>query len=336
MMKKDNGYISVQILLMIFAVTMLIGGVIIILHFSIFYENRFIKDENLKKEMLTAAEEIVNSLISDSTPEEDSRKDEVWEKINNQEKKDMIIDLEDLSSKINPNLIRKNLIDDSDIKNNFLNGENSDNFQQFREDNLFFTNPESFKGYFDENYMEKHFSCYSPANINITDEFVLKRIYEARTGSKDDAEKFHQKIQSKLKNKEIINLEELEKMTGDDFNKIYPFVFTQPQMNVNFISEYILTQIIGYDNFYINNPEQKVQTIVSKRENEIITEQMLKSIIGAEENNRIYQYLGTHTWMWKLKIKKEKIILEYILMRIPDIDDKVSAARLLEIRWYSE
>jgi hypothetical protein len=71
------------------------------------------------------------------------------------------------------------------------------------------------------------------------------------------------------------------------------------------------------------------------REGSELTGPELHKIIGAAENNRIYQYLGPTTWFWKITVSRGNARLELIVARLPSEEEAAPRFFITEERYSS-
>jgi len=283
-------------------------------------------------------------LALDPTPESDSPEDPIWRQLSVQNSaaadetgSSPVIELEDASSKINPNWVRKNLFERTSLSALFSPvaasiGSPSDHLQQLREDRGFFCDLEvGYGSLFSAETRTKYLTAWSYANINLTDEFVLQRLCELRTGNAAAAETFHTSIQRLLQQGKILHEEELEEFFGTDYRQLYPVVNALPWWNVHYLPPLILRQILSYPGFRISDPAARADRILAACEKGEVSPKDLQSLVGAPADHIIYQYLGTVTWFWKITIVAGSDRLEAVLCRLPPAqtnpDSDLSAER---------
>lgn len=327
-MENNRGFISVQVLFILLILSMLSTGIIILAGILLNYESRSNKRWNTKVLIEETAVKVLKLIIEDSTPESDSKIDRIWEEIESLKTDDITIELKDVSSCLNPNWIRKNLFAKTNLDSLFTGGRSADELQQYREDNGFFTDIYTgYKEFFDEQTMNKYFSPYSYANLNISDEFALKQLYTLRTGNSSGAEAFHTKVQDLLINKKLLKKDELENFLMSDYSLLYPVINVEPPLNIHYVDTYILEELLSYPDFNVKEPENCLDILISLRDNQELTSEDLISIIQIKEpedeedesetESRIFQYIGVKTWFWQITVIKGNYKLILIAARLP-------------------
>ena len=112
-------------------------------------------------------------ILDDPTPEADSGWDPVWARVQGGSPSGIAVSLEDLSGRLGINWIRKELLESLDVLK-----EDAAAVQQRREDQGLQLDIHA--GYGDliaEEALDRLFTPYSPFNVNVADEFALRRLY---------------------------------------------------------------------------------------------------------------------------------------------------------------
>lgn len=258
-----------------------------------------------------AVSEVIDALLDDPTPESDAKGDPVWDMLDDFA---FEVALSDVSSRINPNTIRKNLLDRTGLGALLFDPAQpvgSDALQQYRKEEGLSTDIRAhYAEYFSRSAFEELLTGYGWANINVTDEFVLRSIYVCRVGEEGDAGKFRER-ESMPAN------EELKEYLGADFRRVYPVINAEPIWNVHFLPQRIVREILSYRALGVEDPIGATQTILSLRERAEISSADLSAITGLPPGSRLHQYLGVRTWFWRIRAKVDDAGIEVILARIP-------------------
>jgi hypothetical protein len=303
--------------ILIFMASVAAGGALV-LQAALSYGRKSADKDAERISLEKEAERVIAALTEDPTPEADSPGDSVWESIHTSQTEGVEIALEDVSSKLNPNWVQKAVFEKTRLGDILLSGENADALQQRREDEGFSLDIASeYKDFIREEALPKYFSAYGYANINVTDEFALRKLYALRTGDEPGSEVFHGRVQQLLAAKKILKSSELRAFLGVDFDKLFPVVNAEPVFNVHFVEPLVLTELLSYPDWKIEHPAQTAELILGARDSSELTGPELRKIIGAAENNRIYQYLGSTTWFWKIVVSRGNTRLECIVARLP-------------------
>lgn len=328
--QSTSGSVTVNLLIVIAFVAVLIGA-------AFAYINRWfptaaeeVRIDQVHAQLDSTLSKLMATLASDPTPESDSITDPVWIWIASQSGTQ--ISLKDVSSRIDPNWVRPDLLDKTTLHLLFtpsgqVTGAPSAYLRQYRFDHGFYSDLSAGYGMlFSSLTIAQYLTPWSYANINVTDEFALQKLYAVRTGDEAAAEVFHTEIQQLLRERRIVKEGDLQSFLGNDYDKLYPVVNALSLWNVQFLPELILRQTLAYPPFKVKDPQSKADTILSLRAETEITPDRLRQIIGLPDGHPIYQYLGTTTWFWKATIGYKDVTLVAVLCRLPpDFPDSATS-----------
>ncbi len=273
---KERGSISAVILglLLFISVLFLSGSVFIEIALK---ELKKSEERDIEKELLlNTADQIVQLLLDDPTPFADALQDPVWDDMQSIEHKAIkAVSLKDVSSLIGINWVRKELLEKLGVLDF---GKTPQELQQFREDSGIHLNIETaFHDFLEEENIEEFFTAYNYFNINISDEFVLRKLYFIRTGNMEEAEVFHTKIQNIRIEKKQLEPQDLESfLSGLNYDILFPVLNAEPVMNIHFVHEKILEDLFSY----YEVPAEKADSIINLRESSEWTVDDLKAMIG--------------------------------------------------------
>jgi hypothetical protein len=331
--KRQAGFTSVTAMTLLVFLAAVASGGALILRAALSYDARSEEKYRSRLALQKEAEDIISALARDSTPEADSPIDSVWNEVERLRAEGVQVLLQDVSSALNPNWIQKNLFQKTAIGGLLQPGKTADELQQRREDKGFFIDIGSAYGdLFQEDALAKYFTGYGYANINVTDEFVLRKIYQIRTGDEAGAEVFHSRVQRLLMDRKQLKKEQVNEFLSDAYGKLYPLLNVEPEMNVHFVDPFILRELLSYPDLKIPHPQDAARLIVESRKSGELTALELRKIIGAAEENRIYQYLGVTTWFWKIIVESGSDRLELIVARLPAEEDARPRFLIIEER----
>ncbi len=314
--RGDSGAAAVQFLAALLFLSAVVIGAGFFLSSMAGMQKRHTDTNTVMREMDEMIQTVVEELMNDPTPEIHSRDDSVWawhEKTEN----GYTVTITPLSDRINPNFVRKNLFERTSLSSLFKSGRNADELQQFREDEGLSLSPEGYADFFDEALFESCFSCYGWANINLVDEFAVRSLALALTGSEYTAEGMRNKIQTLLIDRQLVNRNGLRAALAGDYEDLFPFINAEPLMNVNFIEPLILREIIAYPDYGITSPHVRAQELLNLREGGGVSESVIRNITGADETNRLYYYLGSVTWFWEISVEGKNRSCRAVVCRIP-------------------
>ena len=208
----------------------------------------------LEAELNDALDRLLAVLMNDPTPEADSFSDPVWKAVSENE----MLRLRDVSSALNPNWVRKNLFEKTNLGALFTSGFDASALQQYREDSGFHLDIRAGYGsFFDDKTLDRYFTPYGWANLNTSDEFALRRLAELRSGDAGFAEIFHSRIQSMPLEKKLVKPEEIKAFLADGCDMLFPAVNAEPSFNVHFLDPRILEALLSYPDFNIREPASR-------------------------------------------------------------------------------
>ncbi len=335
--ERDAGSISMSALAILVFMAAVAAGGALVLRASLSYGRRSRDREEARSALEKEAERVMEALTADDTPEADCPSDAVWDAVKVPQTEGVEIALEDVSSRINPNWAQKAVFQKTHLGNILLSTDpDADALQQRREDKGFSLDVKAHYGdLIKEEALSKYFSAYGYANLNVTDEFALRKLWAVRMGTETGAEAFHGRVQQLLAAKKVLKPSEVRTFLAGEYDKLFPVMNAEPVFNVHFIEPLLLTEFLSYPDWKIKHPAQTAELILGSRDSSELTGPELRKIIGAEENNRIYQYLGPTTWFWKITVTRGNARLEWIVARLPAEDEGAPRFLLTEERFSS-
>ena len=318
---KDSGFSSIQTMLILLVLSLTVLGLGTGISLT---QNYYQKNDEVQQDLIILENEvtaIIKQLENNPTPLSDSMADPVWSYIEDQSGKYEYLELSDISSRINPNWVRSVFFERTDLKKFLLKGVSPDMLKDHRSKTGYVLDIySSYSALIDSEALDIFFTPYSYLNVNTAYEYVLKDMYELVTGDSGGARSFHAFIASALSEKHIISEEELLLEVGGDYKSVYPIINALPEMNVHFIPELILEQVLSYPygGEVIENNSSIVNNLLSLRMNDEITPEGLQSLIETEGlEERIFHHLGTKTWFWKVEIANKRTAVEAIIVCVP-------------------
>jgi len=336
---RDNGSTTVLILGVLGFLSIITLSTYLFLEYSIkeIYRNEAI--EQRKNALINEAEKVMDLFLNDVTPYADSRIDAVWEHAKNSEDRGIQIRLTDISSYYGVNWIRKEMLNHGNL---LKFGKSSDELQQYRWDTGIHLNMEpDYLDFFPPVILNRYFTTYNFFNINICDEFALENLYFVRTGDRDKARLFRQKIQdfwkgSKPGKPRMIEPADLKSFLGLEYARLYPLMNAEPVFNVHFMPEEILSQLFTYE--YHSVPHNVLEFLVGGRMNQEWSIGELEVIIGDNyKKTFLHHYIGVTTWFWQIEITSSNdehgsLTLRWIVVRVPQDSEREDEIeyRLLE------
>ena len=327
-LKGREGSTSIFALTLLVLVAAAAAGGVLILQAALSYVSRSSAREQIRLSLWKEGQRIVGLLASDPTPASDSPLDPVWAGLSGSETPGMHTTLEDVSSRLNANWVQKSLFQETMFAEFLQPGRTAQDLQQRREDKGITTDIASEYGdIIKEDALSRYFSGYCYANLNTTDEFALRKLYAIRMADQQGAEVFRTHWQQMMIQKKTLKRSEVRDFLGVDYGKLFPLMNAEPSFNVHFMDALLLTQILSIADLKIPKPAESAQLILGARDRSELTLDDLPRMIGAKDDNMIYQYLGVTTWFWKIIAARGVNRLEMIVARVPSDDG--SAARFL-------
>ncbi len=315
---RQAGSATVAALVLLILLASMAGGGVLIIRGALLRENRSVAGYDLRRALEKEGMRIVAALGEDPTPKADSPHDPVWSALTSPEMPEVTVALQDVSSALNPNWVQKNVFTRTGLKTLLKDSGSADVLQQRRADQGFFTDIKAAYGdLFAEGALEKYFTPYGYPNINVTDEFALRKLFALRTGDEAAADVFHSRIQGLLMEQRILMPDQLRTFLGLDYDTLYPVMNVEPCMNAHFVDHRILEELLAYPDLKVPRPQAAAQAILDMRSGAEMTSQDLRRMIAAPETSRIYQYLGVTTWFWKISVTHPSASLRLIVARVP-------------------
>jgi hypothetical protein len=318
---REAGYASVFFLFALFLCSTLALGATAHISSALLLKSREKNKTTVRKEMEDLLNEIIGAIESDPSPETNGVEDPVWD-WHGKRARDYSLSITPVSDRINLNYARKNLFDKTRLGLLFRPGKDADKLQQFREDSGLRSATGAFADFFEEGLLQRYFSSYGWANINLIDEFAARQLGTALTGDPAKGEALREKIRLLLMEKRVLDREALPFFLGVSLAGLLPFVNAEPLMNVNFVDPLILEELLSYGEYGIGRPKERCAEILSRRETRGISAEDLRSILGIDASNPLAHYLGSVTWFWEITVTVENgdpdaPSLRAVLCRLP-------------------
>jgi len=329
-----NGSASIVALTMLILMAAVAAGGALILQAAFAYTSRSSEREQLRLSLQKEGERVVGLLARDPTPEADSAMDPIWGQITSPEIPDVSVALQDVSSRLNANWAQKIIFEKTALGQLLRDGSTAQELQQRREDKGISTDIASeYEDLIKEDALPRYFTGYGYANLNVTDEFALRRLYAVRMADQAGAEVFHTRLQQALIQKKLLKHTDLREFLGLDYGKLFPLMNVEPILNIHFVDPLILGELLSLPDLRIPQPRQIAQALLYSRDRSELTPEKLRQIMGVSGDNRIYQYLGVVTWFWKITIARSSTRLELIVARVPSDDGSAPRFLIVEERY---
>jgi hypothetical protein len=223
--------------------------------------------------------------------------------------------------------VRKAVFEKTALQDLLIPGKTADELQQYREDSGLSPFDGAYKTFFTEEAMKNSVTGYGWANINISDEFALRKLCAAATASEAFAEILHGKVQQLLIEKKLLGREELAFFLGTRVAELFPLMNVEPAMNVNFVDPLILRELIAYPDYHLSGATAKADSILSTRLGREIKPQDLSFLFGVEANHILLQYFGCRTWFWEISAEKDNRRCVLVVAALPELSAMATTKR---------
>jgi len=318
---KSNGFSSIQVLLLLLVLSLFSAGTGAGISLT---RSFFHRHEALQTELETLRDEITALMVeleNDPTPESDSMTDPVWDYIEEKSGDFRRCELTDLSSRLNPNWLRTLFLERTDMKKFLLIGITPDMIKERRAECGYELDIRSaYSELIDPEALHTYFTPCSYLNVNTAYEFALQGMYETLTGDSAGAARFHEYIAGALQEKRIISAADFAAAAGNDYKAVFPIISTLPEMNIHFIPEFLLEQVLlyPYGGEAIENNSALFNLLLSARMDREISPEELRGLIPADgQQERVFHHLGTKTWFWKVDMAADRTSVEAIIVCVP-------------------
>ena len=168
-------------------------------------------------------------IAADPTPNTDYPFDPVWTELTHVESPGVGVALQDVSSKLNANWVQKTILEKTALAALLRPGFTAQDLQQRREDKGISTDIAAEYGdLIKDEALSRYFTGYGYANLNTTDEFALRKLYEVRMGDSSGAEMFRTRWQQAMIQKKVLKRTDLREFLGLDYDRLFPVFNVEP------------------------------------------------------------------------------------------------------------
>ncbi len=329
MNRRQEGSASVLVLSVLLFLSALFLGAATFIQLAAHGLARSRRQEEEAQALRKAAGETVEALLADPTPFADAPTDPVWGWLALPRDDGLAISLEDVSSRLGPNWIRKELLQDLGV---LQTGHTAQEVQQFREDTGLHLNLRpDYEAFIDPQELARQFTPYGWFNINLTDEFVLRKLFWQRSGDLQAAESFRIMVQQVRVQKRLIDPEMLPEFLGEEnYRLLFPVVNAEAPLNIHFVPEKVLEGLFRH----YEQPRQRMADLLSSRRGAELTVSALRALLGDStgQPSPLAPFLGLKTWFWRIRVEGREQHLEWIMARLPREDGLPEFRRVEERR----
>lgn len=313
---NDQGSIAPHVLVLLLFIAALLSAAIPLISTAMMQCGRAITTYTVQEKLEKEVMKVIDELEADRTPDTDWHGDIVQEYCNVANRA-IKVHLDDISSKINPNYIRKKMLEQTKLRTLLRPNSTVELLQQYRFDQGPSTDSAHYKQFFRPD-AAAYLSYVGWANINTTDEFMLQKLFEILSGSSVDAEEFHKKVQNALEQQIIFDEEDLFIYFGDYAYTMWPIINATPWFNVNFVDPLILKALIEYPDYSIADAERKTNQLLALREEKELSSMDIASFLGIGTDHALMQYLGGTTSFWDISAQMKNITYNVTVARVPE------------------
>ena len=332
-MKVNKAFSSLEFIVTLFFLSLILIALGFFLRNTDLSIKRKTSNKDDKEKIDIVLDTIFEEIKKDTTPDVDSKMDPVW-KLNDTTIDGFEVTIKSLSGLINLNYISRNILENTGFSNLFVSSDSIKKLDSMIKEKGPITSYEEINDLITEEKFNENFTFYGYSNFNITDEVSLAFLGNSITQTYFGDELVN-KRKSLIRNKQFIqNSTDFNLLCGIYYEDISPFINILPTLNVNFLSEESLRNILGFPGFKLPGARQKVNTIISMRDYKEITQEELVSILGITKKSELYYYIGCKTWFWQISIKGKHTVCNVVIARDPD-DGPLGQAKLylIEKKW---
>jgi hypothetical protein len=313
---NDGGYASTYFLFALILLSALVLGIGLHLYSGFQAVLHFKHDNSISVELSGITAEIIDAIRDDPSPGVQCFADPVWT-WHEKTRGDYTVNISPVSDRINLNFTRKNVFDKTALSLLFMPGKTSADLRQYREDYGFFLSPSAYGEFFIPANLDRYFSCYGWANINLLDEFAARGLARSLTGSDETAERLRGTIETLLLDRRIASPGDLRMLFGINYRELFPFVNAEPLININHADPDLLRELLAYPDYGVDSPEGRLSEILARREGEGITRAGIPRILDVAPENPLLHYLGSVTWFWEITVTGKNKTLRTVLCGLP-------------------
>ncbi|MGO9409232.1 MAG: hypothetical protein ACLQCB_00625 [Spirochaetia bacterium] len=311
------------------------AGCALILQAVFAYTRHSADRDELRHILRKEGERVIKLIAADPTPNTDYPFDPVWTELTHVESPGVGVALQDVSSKLNANWVQKTILEKTALAALLRPGFTAQDLQQRREDKGISTDIAAEYGdLIKDEALSRYFTGYGYANLNTTDEFALRKLYEVRMGDPSGAEMFRTRWQQAMIQKKVLKRTDLREFLGLDYDRLFPVFNVEPVFNVYFLDPLVLSELLSFPDFKVPKPKQTAQLILDSRHRAELPPEELRRMIGVGEENPICSYLGVVTWFWRITVSRDATRLEIIVARLPSDDGSASHFMVTEERFF--
>lgn len=333
-MKSLSGSISPVVFSLIFFLSVMIASVFLLVksqdRLASTYLDAITEDSQISELLAIIVEHSSSTFLEPANSAFDEIDDLVSDEIlqfNEESDTDFaLIEVTDISSRLNLNIIHPNLLETEPLLSRLQFVGMYQEFIDLRQEIGFTVDVSVYEDVIPVQKNNALVTAFGICNINVAYPLSIRELVLLRTGDEDFADLFLSEVQSKLSQLSMWTQEELDEAFEQYYPQLSPIIHTQAMLNVNTLEEDILKSILYYPYGGQQIPEYQnaYSTIIQLRRNQEITPELLEDILNTDEviartplAHRASGYLGTRTWFWQIAIASQGHRYTAILFRDP-------------------
>ncbi len=316
--RAQEGSSSVAVLALLMLLAAMAAGGAVLLQGSLALVRRSERASDRYRALEAEASRVLAALAADPTPDSDSPLDPVWSELGQPVGEGVSLKLEDVSSALNPNWMATSVLESSGFASLLASPGAPAVLQQRREDRGFSVDLQGAYGdLFAEGALSAYGTPYGYANVNVADEFALRRLYLLRTGDAAGADIFHATVRQLRRERRVAHPDELRAVLGLGHDALVPVVSAEPGLNVHFLAERLLGDLLAYPAFGVPRPREAARALLEARFRSELSTSDLARLVGAPAGSALHQYLGVTTWFWRITAEQGTARLQLVVARVP-------------------
>jgi len=315
MRTSEEGSIAPQLMAALLILAAMLSGLALLLRSSFTYEKRSRVASERRAVLEKALAETVAILEEDDTPDSDGPDDAVFGKTMSDDGL-VEISVREVSSSINANFIKAELLADTPLKSMMASGMNADAFRQFRAEKGISTDKLRYKDVFTEEALPA-VSVFGWANVNEADPSSLEALYASITGDEGGAAGFRGQAEALWTGKKIVKPDELDDFLGSESAALKTVITAVPSYNLHFMDDAVIKAIVEYPPFKIEKAAEKANALITQKASGGATPLTIMSALGVAKDHRVLQYFGATSWFWEIRATSEFNGLTAVAARDP-------------------
>lgn len=171
-------------------------------------------------------------------------------------------------------------------------------------------------------------------SVNSADEIMLEKILTLRTGNPGYASSIRGALRGFRTNKQLLVQTDWDTLAGAEKDTLEDLMGVDGELDVNTAPLVLLQALFRDPDFKVDQPDAKVQTILSGRASRPWTPATLMPALGFAKNAPLLAYLGTRCRMIQASISQGSSVLTLVALVDYSADSPPRlTVRVLDTRW---